>query len=67
MAWKADIADIANMADMELEDSDEFGGVDLRPWLLAVIVSQTVLALACVALRLISRRIRKMELWWDDW
>ncbi|KAL9949679.1 hypothetical protein D7B24_006750 [Verticillium nonalfalfae] len=40
---------------------------NLQPWMIQVVVSMTVLALASVVLRLVSRRFKGQELWWDDW
>ncbi|KAM0328617.1 hypothetical protein ACHAQA_005028 [Verticillium albo-atrum] len=40
---------------------------NLQPWTVQVVVSMTVLALASVSLRLLSRRFKGQELWWDDW
>ncbi|EGY19006.1 hypothetical protein VD0002_g1956 [Verticillium dahliae] len=40
---------------------------NLQPWVIQVVVSMTVLALASVVLRLFSRRFKGQELWWDDW
>lgn len=39
----------------------------LRPWLIGVVVSLAVLSGIFVGLRFMSRRLRKQELWWDDW
>ncbi|KAH6604495.1 putative PTH11-type G-protein coupled receptor protein [Trichoderma cornu-damae] len=38
----------------------------LQPWTVQVTVAMTVLSFVCVVLRVISRRIRQQELWWDD-
>lgn len=39
---------------------------NLQPWLVAVVVSMTVLALVAVGLRLLSRRMKHQQLWLDD-
>lgn len=39
----------------------------LQPWLERVIVSMTLLALLAVFLRLYSRRLNQVPLWYDDW
>ncbi|KAK5992099.1 Wortmanamides biosynthesis cluster C-like protein [Cladobotryum mycophilum] len=44
-----------------------FNPDNLQPWILAVNISMTILATITVVLRLASRRIRKQQLWWDDW
>lgn len=38
----------------------------LQPWTVAVVVSVTVLALLAIGLRLLSRRLNRQPLWWDD-
>ena len=40
---------------------------NLQPWTVQVVVSVTVLAAACVALRLFSRHLKAQKLWWDDY
>lgn len=44
-----------------------FNPDNLQPWTVQVTVSMTVLALLCVVLRIVSRRIRKQPLGWDDY
>ncbi|KAG5983498.1 hypothetical protein E4U55_008020 [Claviceps digitariae] len=39
---------------------------NLQPWTVAVVVSMTLLALFTVGLRLVSRRLNRQALWWDD-
>ena len=39
----------------------------MRTWLLIVVSWMTTLAILCIFLRLISRRITKQKLWWDDY
>ncbi|KND95322.1 hypothetical protein TOPH_00002 [Tolypocladium ophioglossoides CBS 100239] len=39
---------------------------NLQPWSVQVIASATVLAVVAVALRLLSRRLKRQQLWWDD-
>lgn len=39
---------------------------DLQPWTVQVVVAVTVLALAAVGLRLLSRHIKHQQLWLDD-
>lgn len=43
-----------------------FNPNNLQPWTVQVVAAMTVLAFVCVVLRIISRRIRQQELWWDD-
>ncbi|KAF7556381.1 hypothetical protein G7Z17_g1412 [Cylindrodendrum hubeiense] len=40
---------------------------DLQPWIMQVVISMTLLALASVVLRLVSRHLKAQKLWWDDW
>ncbi|KAK7744398.1 hypothetical protein SLS62_010188 [Diatrype stigma] len=40
---------------------------NLRPWSIWVVVSMTVLALLSVTLRIVARREKRQELWWDDY
>lgn len=44
-----------------------FNPDNLQPWTVQVIVTMTVLALFCVVLRIVSRRIREQPLGWDDY
>lgn len=44
-----------------------FNPYNLQPWTVQVTVSMTVLALLCVVLRIVSRRLRKQPLGWDDY
>lgn len=44
-----------------------FNPENLQPWIVQVTVSMTVLTLLCVVLRVVSRRIRKQPLGWDDY
>lgn len=39
---------------------------NLQPWTVQVVASVTVLAVVAVALRLLSRRLKQQQLWWDD-
>lgn len=39
---------------------------NLQPWTVAVVTSVTVLAVVTIGLRLLSRRIKHQQLWWDD-
>lgn len=39
----------------------------MRGWAIRVIVAMTILSAATVSIRVISRRIRRQKLWWDDW
>lgn len=39
----------------------------LRRWLILVVSWMTTLAILSIGLRLLSRRIRKQKLWWDDY
>ncbi|RDL35886.1 Uncharacterized protein BP5553_06498 [Venustampulla echinocandica] len=39
----------------------------MRVWLILVVSWMAILALLCVVLRLVSRRIKKQKLWWDDY
>lgn len=39
----------------------------LQPWLERMIVSMALLALLATSLRIISRRLNRQALWWDDW
>lgn len=39
----------------------------MRAWAIGVIVAMTILSAASVVVRIISRRIRRQKLWWDDW
>lgn len=41
--------------------------VNIQPWAYSVIATTTVLSLGITGLRLLSRRLRKQGLWWDDW
>ncbi|QUC22484.1 uncharacterized protein UV8b_06725 [Ustilaginoidea virens] len=57
---------------MSSDDKSQLPGLpgydkdNLQPWLVAVTVSMTVLALAAVGLRLLSRRMKRQSLWLDD-
>lgn len=39
---------------------------NLQPWTVQVVTAMTILAVGCVALRIVSRRLRKQKLEWDD-
>ncbi|EGR45036.1 GPCR, PTH11-type [Trichoderma reesei QM6a] len=39
---------------------------NLQPWTVQVATAMTILAVGCVILRIISRRLRKQKLEWDD-
>ncbi|TLS22197.1 uncharacterized protein PpBr36_10033 [Pyricularia pennisetigena] len=39
----------------------------IQPWIVAVEVSVNVLAVVSVGMRLLSRRIKRWQLWWDDY
>lgn len=43
-----------------------FNADNLQPWTVQVTASMTVLAVVCVILRIISRRLRQQALGWDD-
>lgn len=45
-------------------DASENG---MRAWATSVIIAMTILSASTVAIRVISRRIRRQKLWWDDW
>lgn len=38
-----------------------------QPWLEHVLVAMTLLAMLATSLRIISRRLNRQALWWDDW
>lgn len=40
---------------------------NIQPWIMQVVIIMTVLALASVCLRLVSRHLKGQKLWWDDW
>ena len=40
---------------------------NLQPWTVQVVSSVTVLAAVFVGLRLLSRKLKRQPLWWDDW
>ncbi|KAG5927994.1 hypothetical protein E4U42_001471 [Claviceps africana] len=39
---------------------------NLQPWTVGVVVSMTILTLLTVGLRVVSRRLNRQALWWDD-
>ncbi|KAJ2905226.1 integral membrane protein [Zalerion maritima] len=41
--------------------------VTLQPWSIATVVSVTALAMVAVGMRILARREKRMELWWDDY
>ncbi|KAJ6437914.1 hypothetical protein O9K51_09336 [Purpureocillium lavendulum] len=43
-----------------------YASANLQPWIVQVIASVTALAVVAVALRLLSRRLKQQQLWWDD-
>ena len=55
------------MSESVLPGLPGFNTDNLQPWTVSVVVSMTILALASVGLRLISRRIKGQPLWWDDY
>jgi len=55
------------MAESQLPGIPGYDPNDIQPWTVSVVVSMTILALASVALRLVSRRIKGQPLWWDDY
>ncbi|KAL2163943.1 hypothetical protein VTH06DRAFT_3156 [Thermothelomyces fergusii] len=55
------------MADSVLPGIPGYDPDNLQPWTVAVVVSVTILAVAAVALRLLSRHIKGQKLWWDDY
>ncbi|TDZ17046.1 Satratoxin biosynthesis SC1 cluster protein 4 [Colletotrichum orbiculare MAFF 240422] len=44
-----------------------YNSQNIQPWTVEVVVSVTVLALAAVVLRIVSRHIKAQKLWWDDY
>ncbi|KAI6348617.1 hypothetical protein MCOR25_010761 [Pyricularia grisea] len=44
-----------------------FNRETIRPWFVAVEVSVNVLAVVSVGMRLLSRRLKRQRLWWDDY
>lgn len=55
------------MAESQLPGLPGFNPHTIQPWTVSVVVSMTILSLVSVALRLVSRRIKKQPLWWDDY
>ncbi|KAL6860846.1 GPCR, PTH11-type [Trichoderma novae-zelandiae] len=43
-----------------------FDAENLQPWIVQVATAMTILAVGCVVLRIVSRRLRKQKLEWDD-
>ena len=49
-------------------DANEMSHQESRvPELLSIVTAFFTLALSAVTLRLVSRRISSVKLWWDDW
>lgn len=39
----------------------------VRAWAIRVVTAMTIMSALTVAVRVISRRMRRQKLWWDDW
>lgn len=39
----------------------------MQGWAIRVIIGMTILSVVTVTVRIISRRMRRQKLWWDDW
>ena len=55
------------MSESQLPGIRGFDKHNIQPWTVATVVSMTVLALVSVVLRLFSRQLKGMQLWWDDY
>lgn len=51
----------------QLPGLDGYDAENLQPWSVQVIASMTGLAVLAVALRISSRQLKGMRLWWDDY
>ncbi|KAM0723493.1 hypothetical protein Q7P37_000480 [Cladosporium fusiforme] len=58
---------MSSPSDSQLPGIPGYDPHNIQPWTVAVVVSMTILALVSVALRLVSRRIKGQNLWWDDY
>lgn len=58
---------MSSPSDSQLPGIPGFDPHNIQPWTVAVVVSMTILALLSVVLRLVSRRIKGQQLWWDDY
>ncbi|KAK2041702.1 integral membrane protein [Colletotrichum somersetense] len=57
----------SNSGPSQLPGLPGYDSENVQPWVVQVVVSVTVLALAAVGLRLYSRQVKGQKLWWDDY